>query len=269
MKLKESKGSWRYAALFIVIYISILLGMGFVFAMLDGVAFLDNQYFLVVFPSLVSIIMVLLISRSWNNWNSAELGFKKTQQVRLFGYGTLLAVALLLTGTLILYLAGSIKIFSSGTHLSNVIAPFLVFIIVAIGEEMIFRGYVLNNLLYSFDKRVALIISAIVFALFHSMNPSVSWISILNIFAGGILLGAIYLQRKNLWMPIGFHFAWNFVQGPVLGYPVSGLNFPSLLSQTSSGIEILNGGAFGFEGSVIQFIVCILGMLWLSFVKQN
>jgi uncharacterized protein len=269
MKLKESKGSWSYAALFIVIYISILLGMGIVFAMLDGVAFLDNQYFLVVFPSLVSIVLVLLISRSWNNWNSADLGFKNNQQVKLFGYGFILAVALLFIGTLILYLAGSIKLHSSGTYLSNIIAPLLVFMIVAIGEEMIFRGYVLNNLLYSFDKRLALIFSAILFALFHSMNPSVSWISILNIFTGGILLGAIYLHRKNIWMPIGFHFAWNFVQGPILGFPVSGLKFPSLFSQTTSGSEILHGGAFGFEGSVIQFLVCILGMLWLSFVKQN
>lgn len=269
MKLKESKGSWSYAALFIVIYISILLGMGFVFSMLDGVAFLDNQYFLVVFPSLVSIVLVLLISRSWNNWNSAELGFKNNQQVKLFSYGSLLAIVLLLIGTLILYLADSVKLFSSNTPLSNIIAPLFVFVVVAIGEEMIFRGYVLNNLLYSFDKRIALIISGVVFALFHSMNPSVSWISILNIFAGGILLGAIYLYRKNIWMPIGFHFAWNFVQGPILGFPVSGLNFPSLFSQTTSGSQIFHGGAFGFEGSVIQFLVCILGMLWLSFVKQN
>lgn len=269
MKLKESRGSWRYAALFIVIYISILLGMGFVFSMIDGIAFTGNEYFLVVFPSLVAIVLVLLISRSWNNWNSRELGFKKNQRAKLFGYGSLLAIVLLLIGTLILYLTGSIKLFSSGINLSNIIAPLLVFILVAIGEEMIFRGYVLNNLLFSFDKRIALIISGLVFALFHSMNPSVSWISILNIFAGGILLGTIYLYRKNIWMPIGFHFAWNFMQGPILGYPVSGLNFPSLFFQTASGSEILNGGAFGFEGSIIQFAVCILGMLWLSFIKQN
>ncbi len=267
--MKESKGSWSYAALFIVIYISILLGMGFVFSITGGFAFLDNHYFLVAFPSIVSIFLVLLISRSWNNWNLSDLGFKKTQQLKLFGYGFFLASALLLIGTLILYVSGSIKLFGSGIHLSNLIAPLLVFMLVAVGEEMIFRGYVLNNLLYSFDKRTALMVSAIVFALFHSLNPSVSWISILNIFAGGILLGAIYLHRKNIWMPIGFHFAWNFVQGPILGYPVSGLNFPSIFSQSASGSEILHGGSFGFEGSVIQFAVCTLGMLWLSFIKQK
>lgn len=269
MKLKESKGSWKYAALFIVIYISILLGLGFVFAMLDGISFLDNEYFLVVFPSLVSIIMVLLISRNWNHWSPEELGFKKNHQVSLLIHGSLLATSLLLLGTLVLYLTGSITLFISGTNPADIILPLLVFMMVAIGEEMIFRGYILNNLLYSFDKRSALIISGFIFALFHSMNPSVSWISILNIIAGGVLLGALYLHKKNIWMPIGFHFAWNFVQGPILGYPVSGLNFPSLFSQNASGSEILNGGAFGFEGSIIQFVVCILGMLWLSFVKQN
>ncbi|MGZ5252911.1 MAG: CPBP family intramembrane glutamic endopeptidase [Flavitalea sp.] len=267
--MKESKGSWKYAALFIVIYISILMGMGIVFAMLDGVAFLDNEYFLVVFPSLVSIVMVLLISRSWNHWSPEELGFEKNQVIKPLVYGSLFATFLLLIGTLILYLSGSIHLSTSGVSPTKIILPLLAFILVAIGEEMIFRGYILNNLLYSFNKTNALLISGIIFALFHSMNPSVSWISILNIFAGGILLGATYLYKKNLWIPIGFHFAWNFVQGPVLGFPVSGLSFPSLFSQTSSGSELLTGGAFGFEGSIIQFVVCILGMLWLSFVKQN
>jgi uncharacterized protein len=267
--LKEKRGGWKYALLFLVIYISVLLILGILFSLLDAIAMLDHQYFLVIFPSIVAMVLIRLISKYWNGWTWVDLGFTGHSIFKEILHGSLLALSLLAAGSLVLYFTGFITWSFNHIGLIDFIFPLLIFISVAIGEEMIFRGYVLNNMLYSFSPTVSLIFSAGIFALFHSMNPGISLLSILNIFAGGLLLGLTYMYKRNLWMPIGFHFAWNFMQGPVLGYPVSGLDFPSVLYQITHGPEIITGGAFGFEGSILQLLVCILGMLYLSFRKQT
>ncbi len=267
--MKERKGGWKYALLFLVIYISVLLIMGILFSALDGIAFLDHQNFLVVFPSVVAILLIRLISKNWNGWEWQDLGFRRQSVFKDLSHGSLLAISLLLIGSLILYFTFLINWTIISIDPIKLLIPMLIFISVAIGEEMIFRGYILNNFLYSSSPTLSVILSAVIFALFHGMNPSISFLSIVNIFAGGILLGLTYMHKRSIWMPIGFHFSWNFFQGPILGYPVSGLYFPSLLEQRSFGPEILTGGEFGFEGSILQLVVCILGILYLSFKKQN
>ncbi len=73
------------------------------------------------------------------------------------------------------------------------------------------------------NKWVALLITSVLFALFHEANPDVSVFAIINILFAGILIGLNYIFTKNLWFGICFHFAWDYFQGPVLGYEVSGV----------------------------------------------
>jgi membrane protease YdiL (CAAX protease family) len=145
-----------------------------------------------------------------------------------------------------------------------------VLILVSFSEELVFRGYILNNLLQSMPKMPALLVSAILFAGFHTLNPDMSLLSFLNIFIAGMLMGVNYIFSRNLWFSIYFHFSWNFFQGPVLGFEVSGLDLPVMLEQNLRGSNLLTGGAFGLEASWLATftlsLTCIL--LYASFQKK-
>ncbi|NQU54884.1 MAG: CPBP family intramembrane metalloprotease, partial [Bacteroidetes bacterium] len=147
---------------------------------------------------------------------------------------------------------------------------FLLFIVVALNEEIMIRGYVLNNLLSSRNKYLALVISAIIFTAMHGLNSSLGRIALTNLFLAGILLGSAYIFTKNLWFPISLHLFWNFFQGPVLGYHVSGQQIESLFSIKLSGNEMLNGGGFGFEGSLVctLMLVVVIGGIFFYYLRK-
>jgi hypothetical protein len=127
----------------------------------------------------------------------------------------------------------------------------MLFRIVSLSEELLFRGYILNNLLMSGKRYNALILSSVIFALFHSINPNLTLLAFVNIFLAGMLLGSSYIFTQNIWFPLSLHLFWNFFQGAVFGYPVSGHEIDSLFSFQPLGKNLLHGGEFGFEGSMI------------------
>lgn len=144
----------------------------------------------------------------------------------------------------------------------------LLFLIVSISEEIMFRGYVLRNLMGSMNNFIALLISAMVFALMHAANPNLSLIGNINLFVAGILLGLPYIYTKNLMFPIALHFSWNFFQS-IFGFNVSGLNSYSLIEFKITENTVLNGGDFGFEGSVLATVLQIILIVALYFVFNN
>lgn len=89
----------------------------------------------------------------------------------------------------------------------------------------------------------------------------------INILLAGLLLGFMYIYTRNLWFPISLHLFWNWLQGPVLGFEVSGADFDkTLLTLNLPTKSILNGGDFGFEGSIIctALIAILIGVLWFT-----
>lgn len=144
-----------------------------------------------------------------------------------------------------------------------------IFLFVSITEELFIRGYVLTNLVSSINKYMALLISAILFGLMHITNPNINLLSFTNLILAGVLLGLPYLYTKNLWFSIAFHFSWNFFQGTIFGFNVSGQNGYSLIAQSRNNNNIWNGGAFGFEGSILSLILQVISILLLFFVFKN
>lgn len=185
------------------------------------------------------------------------------------GLGFFCALAILGTGSLILVATGNISFISATLDPVNFVIEIIMMIIVAFVEELIFRGYLLNNLLESTNKWVALAISSVLFALFHQANPDVSFFAIINILLAGLLLGLNYIFTKNLWFSMCFHFAWNYFQGPVLGYEVSGLKLTSLLQQANAGSEMWTGGLFGFEGSLLCPVLSLIAFIIFAFLFIN
>ncbi|HEV9037403.1 MAG TPA: CPBP family intramembrane glutamic endopeptidase [Puia sp.] len=138
--------------------------------------------------------------------------------------------------------------------------------LIAFSEELVFRGYVLGNLLETLpNKWVALIIASALFAGFHFPNPSIYALAFVNLFLAGLLLGINYIYTKNLWFSFFFHLSWNYFAGPIMGFHVSGLAQPSLLQADTKGDLLITGGDFGLEGSILTTCVAVIAffvLLW-------
>jgi membrane protease YdiL (CAAX protease family) len=147
--------------------------------------------------------------------------------------------------------------------LAGLLAYLLISVAVALYEELAFRGYVLQNLRADWGPIAALLASSLLFGIFHGLNPNVTWLALLNIFLAGAVLAACYLVTRSLWLPMAFHFSWNFVQGPILSFPLSGLHTTGLLVTTIEGNTLLTGGAFGPEGGLLSTAVLCLALLLL------
>jgi CAAX protease family protein len=146
---------------------------------------------------------------------------------------------------------------------------FLLFGVAAADEELVFRGYPFQRLVELAGPVIAVVVVAVFFGAAHLRNPFQSWISTLNTALVGVLLAICYLRTRALWLPLGIHFAWNFVQGYILGFSVSGIAFPhGILQAKNSGPVYLTGGAYGPEGSILCLGVIAAGTVYF-FVSRR
>ncbi|MDE0528687.1 MAG: type II CAAX endopeptidase family protein [Truepera sp.] len=131
-------------------------------------------------------------------------------------------------------------------------------------EEVLFRGVIFRIVEEGLGTWLALVISVVLFGLAHLGNPNATLYGAAAIgIEGGMLLGAAYLLTRRLWLPIGLHFGWNFIQAGVFGPNLSGNEVESLLQSRLSGPDLLSGGALGVEGSVFTLTLCLLVSLLL------
>lgn len=189
------------------------------------------------------------------------------------GLGALLMTLIFVTE----WVAGWIEItgaFQSGSadmaFGAAILVPLILFICVGIYEELWSRGYHLKNLAEGFrfwgakpSIVTAIVLSAAVFGLLHAGNPNATAVSTFNIFLAGIFLGLGYILTGELAIPIGLHISWNFFQGNVFGFPVSGTstNQTTFIAIQQHGAPLLTGGDFGPEAGLIGIAAIILGAL--------
>jgi uncharacterized protein len=219
--------------------------------------------------SLASYLLVLIFRRFVDGQTVNSLGFQLKGYTAHAAAGFLLGLVLIGIGTLALILTKNFEWIDMQADPSQLFLTMGLMVIIAVGEELAFRGYILGNLMDSMNKWIALVLSAFIFSLFHSNNPAIDVIPLVNLFLGGLLLGINYIYTRNLWFGILFHFTWNFYQGGMLGYDVSGLRLHSLLLHERTGEGWLTGGNFGFEGSVICTVLCIIATVLLAWIYEK
>ncbi len=164
------------------------------------------------------------------------------------------------------------------SFLSGFLQSLIFFLFVGVYEEVLSRGYHLINLAEGFNHKLigkrwalvlALLVSSLLFGLLHLGNPNASWISTLNISLAGVFLGLGMVLTGSLAIPIGLHITWNFFQGNVFGFPVSGVNTGATIIATETiGPAWLTGGAFGPEAGILGLFAMIVGsgltLWWVS-----
>lgn len=135
------------------------------------------------------------------------------------------------------------------------------FILVGWSEELLSRGYHLQNITSGINLVWGVIISSAIFGALHLANFNASWAGALGIFFAGLFFAFSYLQTKQLWLPMSLHIGWNFYEGVLFGFPVSGLEPYSLIRISVDGPVIWTGGNFGPEGGLILAPALILGII--------
>jgi CAAX protease family protein len=155
---------------------------------------------------------------------------------------------------------------ATGGVAKTLVGSFVIFLLGAAAEEMLFRGYPLQTLLRSWPLWIALIPVSLPFALVHMWNPNVApGFTLVNTVLAGVWLGVAYWRTRSLWLAFGLHFGWNWVQGALLGSPVSGIKgitpYP-LLKFADTGPAWLGGGAYGIEGGATCTLALVLATLF-------
>jgi membrane protease YdiL (CAAX protease family) len=143
----------------------------------------------------------------------------------------------------------------------------LVFLLSAVMEEMIFRGYPLQTMMRSWPLLLALITSSVTFALVHMGNPHVvPGFTFVNTTLAGAWLAVAYWRTRSLWFPLGIHWGWNWVQGAILGSPVSGITRITpdpLLHFADAGPYWIGGGSYGIEGGAACTLALVVSILFI------
>ena len=133
--------------------------------------------------------------------------------------------------------------------------------VVGYGEEVLFRGYIFQSFVEGTNKIIATLSISLLFAVAHAANPNASMFGLINVGLAGIWLSIAYFKTRALWLPIGLHISWNFFQGFVYSYPVSGTSSEN--EQIGKAIVVgpdwLTGGAFGPEGGALATLVMVIG----------
>ncbi len=224
-----------------------------------------NIMALVMLLQVITAFLIIFILRRFIDKESVNsLGFSllgyKTDLLKGLGWGA----AMISVGFIALYLSGFITITNTDFMAVPWFGYLALFLFVALFEEILVRGYVLTNLMASMNKYWALVASSVIFSVMNLANDNVSILPTVNLFLAGILLGIYTIHKRNLWFPIAMHFTWNFMQGPVLSFEVSGLKTDSFINQEIAGYELMTGGEFGFEGSILLTVMMLAAIYYID-----
>lgn len=213
-----------------------------------------------------------LFVRWFEKHNAKDIPFNRLAQDTATGLGV--GFCFFACVVLIMMLLGLYRISSIGTEKPlEIVSAFFLFLAVGIGEEIMFRGVLFRWIDEKWGFVAALIVSAVLFGLIHIFQDSASlWSSFAIAIEAGLLLAAAYKYSGTLWLPIGIHWAWNFSQGNIFGFGVSGQDAgESLFKSTVNGPDWLTGGPFGAEASVIPVVLGLLLSAWYiwKIIRRN
>jgi membrane protease YdiL (CAAX protease family) len=231
----------------------------------------EEQFYLFTTISFLStLVMITLMLKFIDKKKFKDIGFTSLK----YGYknlivGFLIGAFSIAIIVLILSVSGAITIVkNSNTKTYYLLWGLYTFILVGLEEELMSRGYFINALNQMGKPWLSVLISSIIFSLMHILNPNIVFLGLLNIFLIGVLFSYMYIKTGNLWMPIGYHISWNYFQGYIFGFSVSGNAVRGIYNAFPKN-NFLSGGEFGLEGGVIATLVILITFLILYYYFER
>jgi len=228
-------------------------------------------------PLLGNVIAITFGIIAIQNWRKQNLPFRtrlklfgfdlKTSVMREVSVGFSISTIAICSVFVIEWSFGILEITAFRFDIEELIKVLPIFAVGAVVEEFIYRGMMLSGILVLWSKKwLAVVCTAVLFGLIHIGNPNATELTVISTSLGGVMYALAYLWSERLWMPIGLHFAWNFIQGFILGFPVSGFAVNGIIEQTTTGDAIITGSTYGPEGGLIgisaRVVVILLLFVW-------
>ncbi len=271
--LKENlkKGNWRglliYFGLLLLFSIVLYIPIAIIFPVTQNREEYDKLFENYSFRLAVQIVFlgaaILATHYMCKNFDKRDLkSLMLTLSIKNAIIGFLIGIVIMFAFAFVTFLVGFIDFKFQGITI-DLLWGFIFYLLVAATEEIIFRGYVLANLTDRYSSRSALIVSSILFGVVHLGNDHLTIVGLVTISLSGLLMGMVTLKTKTISTAIGLHWSWNFVQGNVFGLSVSGLNESGVFIPTRLATEVITGGDFGAEGSLIALALVTLTVLAL------
>ncbi|WP_229512807.1 CPBP family intramembrane glutamic endopeptidase [Massilia sp. AB1] len=227
-------------------------------------ALVDKPY-RIAWPQLLAAVLSFLAYRFFvhriEKRALTEFGAQGAARESLLGLG--LGAGLVCAVFALLGLLGAYHLDGMNTVTLLLALPLAELMLVALTEEMLFRGVVFRISEQSIGSRWAIIVSAVVFSAAHLPNDGVSPVAVAALAVYSVMQAAIFMRTRRLWMCIASHLAWNYFVGQIFSATVSGHQAEAgLLRGELSGSILLTGGAFGVEGSVVTLVVLCAAAAW-------
>ena len=232
--------------------------------MTEFLSALPPWYYAVTFISAGAMIPTAILYCRWfEKRKPYTLGFSKRGVITEYIIGLLFGSAMICLPVLACYLTKCVSFSFSSADPATVALFFAAFILQGMGEEAIFRGYLLISLARRTKIWVAIIVSSLMFTAFHIGNSGFSVVAFINIFLFGVFASVFMLKRGSIWAVSAIHTAWNFIQGNVFGFSVSGNpKLPTIIENTTANHGwVLHGGEFGLEGGLGTTVVLLIAIL--------
>ncbi|EFM11034.1 Abortive infection protein [Paenibacillus curdlanolyticus YK9] len=213
---------------------------------------------LTLIGSAVAIVIYWLAMKFLARRSVPELLFQRRAVSEVI-FGAAVGLIFIIVSTALIVLCDGYSFKWSPENASSVVWPIITTSLgAAFVEELIFRGLAFQAIEKMGGSFLALILTSLFFGIAHLGNPGATvWGGLSIAIEAGVLLGAAFLWRRNVWFIIGLHFLWNTVEG-LLGIPVSGHPSPGLFTVEVTGPALLTGGKFGLEASIIPVILSLL-----------
>ena len=207
----------------------------------------------------------------------SSIGFNKNNWLKKYSLGFLIGLAMMSIIVLILLPFGYITIEKNPIQpvgvsaIASILVILLGWIIQGATEEIVTRGWLLNVLSTKYNIGVGLLISSTLFGLMHLTNPNVNYIAVINIILVGLFYGLYVIKTNDLWAVCGMHSAWNFAQGNIFGFKVSGLDVSvgSLIDLNLVGSDFVTGGIFGPEAGITATFILLASIGILLFIDKK
>ena len=211
-------------------------------------------YATVPLSTIAAVVTLFAFKRylSWYAEDGESLPFRG--KMRMMGIGWAVSAIYFLATIVCLFLCGYYRIVTVELDVASQLSWLSLFLLVGVVEEVIFRGILFRLIADKWNIAVGLTTSSLLFGLAHLGNPGATlWAALAIALASGWLFGMAYAYHQTIWVPVGMHWAWNYLEGGVFGCAVSGtpLDYRPLITPKISGTDLLSGGAFGPEASII------------------
>jgi membrane protease YdiL (CAAX protease family) len=214
------------------------------------------------YMSAIQLAMTLgIVGASWLMIKEIEYRnfsfYRYTFVIKSLIQGFVIGVIMMLVFASLVYLLGIIEFNYVGLS-TRLLISFFLYLLVALAEEVLVRGYILTNLQEKMSPFLALLVSSLFFGMLHLGNQHFTWIGFTTISLSGFLMGLLTLKTGSISTAVGLHWSWNFVQGPVLGFAVSGHQENGLFQTNELANQLLTGGKFGAEGSIVLTAIGVM-----------